>query len=150
MDIKPSFSALCTADPHHLLIAGSGPCLRHQHWQTHWDCHPKGGEVTWPKPLTLPNSIRAVWLPQGDVLGRSLRHTSDSYLSSSGRPLKALSQHRVLKSGHPSPVSGTVPPAAVTQRPLRCMRSGGQDPATASHERVPPLTVMTSASEPPS
>lgn len=44
-------SSPCSADTHHLLTAGSGPRLRHQHRQAHWDCDPKGGEVTGPKPL---------------------------------------------------------------------------------------------------
>jgi hypothetical protein len=74
--------------------------------------------------------------------------TSDPLLSSSGRLLRALSQPRVSKFGHPLPASETVPPAAVTQRPQKFMRSGDPAPTMASPERAALLIVTTSANEP--
>lgn len=62
--------------------------------------------------------------------------------------MRAPSQHRASKCGRPLPASVTAPPAAVTQRPRRCMHSGGPTPIMASPGRGALLTAMISASEP--
>lgn len=139
-------------DSHHLLAPGSGPCLRHQYWQTHWDRHSKGGEmmngcqtISASKKGMQP-CVQPTW-GWGSEQGARSPHIRPSPASSSGRQSRVPSQHRASKSGHPSPASVTVPQAAVTQRPRRCMHSGGPAPIMASPGRAALLTATTSASE---
>lgn len=62
LDVGSKCIVLLSQDPHHLLSAGVGPCLRHQHWTTHRSGVPERGEwsdhlgwstSTWHCPIII-------------------------------------------------------------------------------------------------